>query len=63
MLDQVWIFTKTGVLLYHESWAPVKGKFVGGSIVNALIRTVLLEEKAGASQVSRKLDREEWGGV
>lgn len=51
MLDQAWIFKRNGVVLYSRSLAAVKGQFVGGSAVNHLVRTVLLEEKAGAAQV------------
>ena len=51
MLDQAWIFRKNGVVLWSKALAPIKGNFLGGSIVNQLIRTVLLEEKTGAAQV------------
>jgi hypothetical protein len=52
MLDQVWVFKKNGVVLWSKTLAPINSKtFTGGSIVNHLIRTVLLEERAGASQV------------
>ena len=53
MLDQAWIFKRNGVVLWSRSLAAVKGQFVGGSVVNHLVRTVLLEEKAGAAQVGR----------
>jgi hypothetical protein len=51
MLDQAWIFKRNGVVLWSRSLAAVKGQFVGGNVVNHLVRTVLLEEKAGAAQV------------
>ena len=54
MLDQAWIFKKNGVVLWSRSLAAVKGDFVGGSAVNHLVRTVLLEEKAGAAQVGKR---------
>ena len=54
VLDHVSIFKKNGVVLYTKSLAAIKGSFVGGSIINHLIRTVLLEEKAGAAQVKKK---------
>ena len=55
MLDQAWIFKKNGVVLWSRSLVAIKGPpggFLGGSIVNHLIRTVLLEEKAGAAQAT-----------
>ena len=53
MLDQAWIFKKNGVVLWSRSLVQIKGHgLVGGSIVNHLIRTVLLEEKAGAAQAT-----------
>lgn len=55
MLDQAWIFKKNGVVLWSRSSVAIKGPpggFLGGSIVNHLIRTVLLEEKAGAAQAT-----------
>lgn len=54
MLDQVWVFKKSGVVLWSKTLAPIRGVFLGGSIVNHLIRTVLLEERTGASQVCRQ---------
>ncbi len=51
MLDQAWVFKRNGVVLWSRSLAAVKGQFVGGTAVNHLVRTVLLEEKAGAAQV------------
>lgn len=53
MLDQAWIFKRNGVVLWSRSLAAIKGQFVGGNVVNHLVRTVLLEEKAGAAQVGR----------
>jgi len=55
MLDQAWIFKKNGAVLWSRSLVAIKGPpggFLGGSIVNHLIRTVLLEEKAGAAQAT-----------
>ncbi|TFJ86626.1 hypothetical protein NSK_002280 [Nannochloropsis salina CCMP1776] len=55
MLDQAWVFKKNGVVLWSRCVVPIKGPqegFLGSSIVHHLIRTVLLEERAGAAQAT-----------
>jgi hypothetical protein len=47
----VYVFKRNGVVLWSKQLAAIKGTFIGGSIINQLIRTVLLEEKTGMSQV------------
>ena len=42
MLDLVQVFSKSGVVLWQQSWAPLKGE-----PVNAVIHQILLEDRAG----------------
>ena len=42
MLDEVLIFSKSGVVLWSKTWAPVKGE----NPVNGVIHQVLLEVRA-----------------
>ena len=41
MLDRVCVFSKTGVVLWSQDWAPLKGNPVG-----EVIHQVLLEDRA-----------------
>lgn len=50
MLDHTCIFSKTGVVLWSKSWAKLKATVSGESPVSSLVRTVLLEDKGGASR-------------
>jgi hypothetical protein len=50
MLDQVVVFSKTGVVIWSKAFAKIKPTLAGESPVNALVRTILLEDKgAGRS--------------
>jgi len=60
MLDHCLVLRKNGVLLWRQSWAPMKG-----NPVDSLIRTVLMEERGGvdiyqddASTVKWSIDNE-----
>ena len=47
MLDQVIVFSKSGLVLWSQSWAPIKG-----DPVNSVIHQVLLEVRARGGHIA-----------
>lgn len=50
MLDFAIIFSKSGLILWSKTWAKLRPTASGESPVDALVRTILLEDKGGASR-------------
>mmetsp|Transcript_15478 Transcript_15478/g.18350 ORF Transcript_15478/g.18350 Transcript_15478/m.18350 type:complete len:616 (+) Transcript_15478:19-1866(+) len=47
MLDQVSLFSKSGVVLWSKTWTKIKNTVAGEHPVDALVKGILLEDKGG----------------